>query len=115
MKDRMQREKDTLYHWACAKGLPDIRESVFNPDVCVAGTWFTPYTEGEDIRPYQIQSVPELKAQLVERWKDETELSELILPIAVAAFKGRPAVENGHKGDTLAQSEDVLPAYVYVF
>ncbi|MCI8378539.1 MAG: hypothetical protein HFH72_08460 [Lachnospiraceae bacterium] len=113
-------EKEIIKAWAAEEYTEGIREEYLpQPDAC-RGSYWTDFDNGGNIVEYDFGTVPEFKGMLEKEFQ-EGFFKELILPLAVAAFKereiiqldaGRPDNEQDVKKNTDGFS---IPEFVYVF
>lgn len=114
-------EKEMIKTWAAEKFSEEMQQEYLpQPDIRKESYW-TEYDNGENITEYSFETVPELKKMLEREWTEEVFLNDLILPLAVAAFKERKIIlqkENQieSRQDTgKAADEFSIPEFVYVF
>ena len=116
-------EIEMIKMWALENFSPNLKKCYLPQPDASKNSYWTVCDDGNDIDMYDFSSIPELR-QIFENKFNEEIFKELIIPLTVAAFKGKAkaayknqieeAVAN-KESDKNNANEFEIPEFVYVF
>lgn len=108
-------ERDMIKEWAKEECRQEFEKAVFSQPENGIETYWTQYDTDSDIEEFDFETLPQLKAILEEKLSDPF-YKDLILPLAVSAFKEKKVIDNA-VGNVEGEKENKLeiPEFVYAF
>lgn len=106
----LETEKLKILEWAQENFSPNNFLAKPNSN---AESFFTPFDNSANVIEYEFQTLPELKALLLQLWQNEPVLQKIALTVSVAAFKSKP-IKNSFVSEEMSSLLEV-PDFIYEF
>ena len=104
-------EKDTIKEWAANIASKEITEEIFSAKDVNADSYWTSCEDGNDIKDYAFETLPELE-KLLKQSLTESYMDSIIIPIAITTLKHKSRDNSILEKDS---SNSGVSDIVYVF
>lgn len=110
--DKNQKEKELFK--SCHERIAASQEKYYFPEIDKRlESYFEKREEGEYLRDYDFETLPQLKEKLDSMWEGQPDMLEMVRPILAAAMKNRPSTEQKEVSENKNTGE--VPVFIYNF